>query len=103
MGTLHVHVAYKTREKCLPLLAVKGTGISLPGKDWFSALGIGLSGVNQVLEGRPGLPPPLSKVLAAFPKVFKEGLGKSKEPPVHTARLQRNSPLVTVCLPAVLC
>lgn len=48
---LHVHVAYKTREECLPLLVVKGTGTSLLGRDWLSALAIGLIGVNQVLEG----------------------------------------------------
>lgn len=83
MGTLEVDVTYKTREARLPLLVVKGTGTSLLGRDWFPALGIGLSGVKQLSEERTLRQQPVSVVVAEFPEVFKEGLGKSKGLPVR--------------------
>lgn len=75
-GMCSVHVKYGSFEGPLRLLIAEGDRVSLLGHEWFTPLGIGLTGVHKVGAD------PLEQVLNDFKEVFQEGLGTYTGPTV---------------------
>lgn len=77
MGKIDVEVRYLEQSCLLPLVVVKGTGPSLFGRDWMSAIRLdwpNLLCVKKVVS---------VDMLQEFPELFTEGLGKFNGPPVE--------------------
>ncbi|XP_054830333.1 uncharacterized protein K02A2.6-like [Eublepharis macularius] len=71
-----VKVSYKQFQGPLHVVVVKGRLTSLLGLDWFEALGIHVTGVQQVSQSG------IRAVCEEFPGVFDGSLGCYKGPPV---------------------
>ena len=67
-----VEVCYKTQQHSLPLVAVKGDGPSLLGRDWLGKLRLDWSELHQIQSTAPG---PLKELLDRHSEVFKDELG----------------------------
>uniref|UniRef100_A0A5S6Q817 Reverse transcriptase domain-containing protein n=1 Tax=Trichuris muris TaxID=70415 RepID=A0A5S6Q817_TRIMR len=77
LGSCDVSVSLKQRKGVLRLLIAKGNRQSLLGLEWFTTLGLNISGVNRVLEGNS-----LDEVFKEFQDVFSETLGTYTGPKI---------------------
>lgn len=77
LGTVHVWVQYKSFRVKLPLLVMKCPGCNLLGRNWFEPLGIGLSGVHQIVHDKS-----LIDIIEKHAPIFDGDLNQYKGPAV---------------------
>lgn len=74
IGECDVLVKYGSKSAILPLIIVDADRASLLGRNWFSELGLSITGVSQISN--------FTNYIKEYPEVFNENLGQYKGPPV---------------------
>ena len=70
VGCCSVNVDYNGQSAQLPLLVVGGSGPTLLGRDWLSQIKLDYRQIHHVHSSS------LQALLARYPAVFQDGLGK---------------------------
>ncbi len=76
MGSLDVKVGYEQQEVKLPLIIVKGNGLTLLGRDWLKVIKLNWSRINCTRA------PALHELIENYAEIFQSGLGTFKGPDV---------------------
>ncbi|KAG8178054.1 hypothetical protein JTE90_024067 [Oedothorax gibbosus] len=84
LGSKEVVVSYNNQEAVLTVLIVSGSGPSLLGRSWFSALGITLQTPNPVS---------VNSVIQKFSGLFEGDLGQFRGPPVSISIEKDTQPI----------
>ena len=72
LGKKNVMVKYGKQEFCLPLIVIKGDGVSLFGRNWLEVIKLDWRVINKLSS-------PLDQLLSKHQEVFQEGLGTLKD------------------------
>lgn len=80
-GQFLAKVAYRNQSADLPLIVVKGDGLSLFGRNWLENIKLDWKAIKNVSENtkQPYPPKSISEVLEKYRQVFKDGLGTLKD------------------------
>lgn len=90
LGSLQVHVRYKSKDFVLPLLVTEGNGCSLLGRNWFSEFKIRVSGIHQVSGNTD-----VQKILAAHGEAFEPKIIGYGEPQINLELKDNAAPSVS--------
>ena len=73
VGSTDVQVSYEGQTAQLPLVVVKGAGLTLMGRNWLSRIRLNWSKIHHTSS------PGLSELLNKYDEIFKEGLGTFRD------------------------
>ena len=72
LGSVDVNVTYKTQHHKVPLIVVKGSGLTLMGRNWLQVFNLDWQEIFVLQSTEHS---PVQPIVQKYPNVFQEGLG----------------------------
>ena len=72
LGSVDVNVIYKTQHHKVPLIVVKGSGLTLMGRNWLQVFNLDWQEIFVLQSTEHS---PVQPIVQKYPNVFQEGLG----------------------------